>query len=156
MERQPGFFTDVSFLGSAAARDDDAVALVSRAGAVAGDGLAAVILHGSWVRGAATPASDVDALVVVDPRIAVTRGLYRTWDSQRVTWRGRTVDPHFVHPPADETFSGLWAEAAIEGLVLFDREERLPAYLARVRRAIADGRLVRRVVHGQPYWTEAA
>ena len=71
-------------LGSAAAGDDDAVALVARAGAVAGDGLAAVILHGSWVRGDATPASDVDALVVVDPRIAVTRGLYRTWDTQRV------------------------------------------------------------------------
>ena len=40
--------------------------------------------------------------------------------------------------------------------MLFDRDERLPAYLARGRRAIADGRLVRRVVHGQPYWTEAA
>ena len=107
MERQPGFLTDVCFFGSAAAGDHDAVALVSRASAVAGDGLAAVILHGSWVRGDATPASDVDALVVVDPRLAVTRGLYRTWDSQRVTWRGRPVDPHFVHPPADETFSGL-------------------------------------------------
>ena len=136
------------------AGDADAVALVSRASEVAGNALAGVLLHGSWVRGDATPTSDVDALVVVEPRIPLGRALYRTWDLQPVTWRGRRVDPHFVHPATVDTFSGLWAEAAIDGLVLFDRDGRLSASLARVRRAIAEGRFVRRVAHGQPYWTE--
>ena len=138
------------------AGDGDAVALVSRAAAVAGDALTGVLLHGSRVRGDDTPTSDIDALVVVETRIQLSRTLYREWDEQPVTWNGRPVNAHFVHPAAADAFSGLWAEAAIDGLVLFDRDGELSASLARVRRAIADGRLVRRVVHGQPYWTEAA
>ena len=136
--------------------DRDAVALVARAGAVAGGALIGVLLHGSWVRGDATATSDVDAIVVVEPRVRLSRALYRTWDEQPVTWKSRPVDPHFVHPPDDETTSGLWAEAAIDGLVLFDAGGQLSSALARVRRAIANGRLVRRVVHGQPYWAEAS
>ena len=142
--------------GAGVAGDEDARSLVTRARTVAGDALVAVVLHGSWVRGEATPASDVDALIVVEPSLALSRALYRSWDAHPVTWRGHRVDPHFAHPAAEGRFSGLWAEAALDGLVLFEREWRLSAYLARVRRAIAAGRLVRRVVHGQPYWTEAA
>ncbi len=138
------------------AGDGDTVALVSHAGSVAGNALVGVLLHGSWIRGDATPTSDVDALVVVEPRVRLSRALYRTWDQQPVTWKGRPVDAHFVHPPGEDTTSGLWAEAAIDGLVLFDRGGQLSAALARVRRAVADGRLVRRVVHGQPYWAEAS
>ena len=138
------------------AGDADAVALVSRASKVAGDALTGVLLHGSWVRGDNTTTSDVDAIVVVEPRVRLSRTLYRTWDQQPVTWKGRPVDAHFVHPPDDETMSGLWAEAAIDGLVLFDRDGHLAGALARVRRAIAEGRFVRRVAHGQPYWTETS
>ena len=135
--------------------DGDAAALVSRAAAVAGDGLTGVLLHGSWARGEATPTSDVDALLVVEPRVELCRALYRAWDEHPVRWRGRRVDPHFVHPPG-AALSGLWAEAAIDGQVLFDRDGGLAADLARVRRAIADGRLARRIVHGRPYWAEVA
>ena len=71
-------------------------------------------------------------------------------------WQGRPVDPHFVHPPDEKVASGLWGEVAVDGIVLFERNWRLSAHLARVRRAIAEGKLVRRLVHGQPYWTEAA
>ena len=130
------------------------MALVSRAVEVAGDALTGVLLHGSWVRGDATRTSDVDALVVVERRIQLGRTLYRTWDEHPVTWRGRRVDPHFVHPAAADAFSGLWAEAAIDGLVLFDPGGQLSSALARVRRAITNGRLARRVVHGQSYWAE--
>ena len=135
--------------------DGDAAALVAHAAATAGDGLIGVLLHGSWARGEATPTSDVDALLVVEPRTALRRALYRAWDEHPVRWRGRRVDPHFVHPPRPE-LSGLWAEAAVDGRVLFDRDGRLAADLARVRRVIAAGRLLRRTVHGQPYWTEVA
>ena len=134
----------------------DAVALVARAGAVAGGALTGVLLHGSWVRGDATATSDVDAIVIVEPRVRLSRALYRTWDQQPVTWRGRPVDAHFVHPPRDDTLSGSWAEAAIDGVTLFDRNGDLSRGLAHIRRAIADGRLVRRVVHGQPYWAETS
>jgi hypothetical protein len=41
-------------------------------------------------------------------------------------------------------------EAAVDGLVWYDRDGRLAARLAEVRRALADGRVVRAFVHGQP------
>ncbi|MDE0126219.1 MAG: toxin-antitoxin system HicB family antitoxin [Bryobacterales bacterium] len=136
--------------------DADAMAVVTRAREVAGIALLAVVLHGSWVRGEATHSSDVDALIVVDSRLALTRALYRAWDERPVTWRARRVDPHFAHPPVDGEFSGLWAELAVDGIVVFEQDWRLSAHLARIRRSIAGGRLVRQVVHGQPYWTDAA
>ncbi len=138
------------------ASDEDVTSLVARARAVVGNTLSAVALHGSWVRGEATSASDVDALILVDSRMALSRALYRAWDAQPLTWRGRPVDPHFVHLASEGEVSGLWAEVAVDGLVVFERDWKLSAHLARIRRAIAAGRLVRRIVHGQPYWTEAA
>ncbi|MDG2041129.1 MAG: toxin-antitoxin system HicB family antitoxin [Ilumatobacter sp.] len=136
--------------------DRDAAALVARAADLAGDALVAVVVYGSWARGDAAPTSDIDLLVIVEPKLAVTRTLYREWDTEPLSWQGRTVDPHFVHEPAGDVLNGLWGEVATDGIVLFEREWRISAGLARVRRAIAAGRLVRRVVHGQPYWTEAA
>lgn len=140
--------------GFGVAGDEDVKSLVTRARTVAGDALVAVVLHGSWVRGEAALASDVDALIVVESRLALSRALYRAWDDEPIAWRGRRVDPHFVHPAAEGRFSGLWAEMALDGLVLFERDWKLSAHLTRIRRAMAAGRLVRRVVHGQPYWTE--
>ena len=143
-------------LASAGTCHDDAAALLTRASTVAGKALNAIVLHGSWVRGEATAASDVDALIVVDQSAQLGRELYRLWDAEPVTWQGHPVDPHFVHPAEGETFSGLWAEVAVDGQVLFDRYGSLHKHLIRVRHAIAEGRLVRRVAHGQPYWMEAA
>lgn len=134
---------------------DPGAEVVARAAAVAGDALLAVVLHGSVARRDAAATSDADVLVVVEPRLALHRGLYRTWDARPVAWCGRHVDAHFVHPPAHEAPSGLWAEAALDGVVLFERGALVSAHLARARRAMAEGRLVRRVVHGQPYWTAA-
>lgn len=136
--------------------DDDVTQLMGRAHALVGDALSAIVLHGSWVRGEATRRSDVDVLIVVDVRVQLNRALYRAWDAApRVTWRGRQLDPHFVHLEDNGEFSGLWAETALDGTVLLDRDWKVSAHLARVRRAIADGRLVRSSVHGQPYWKEA-
>lgn len=135
--------------------DEDAISLVARAREVVGEALLSVLLYGSWVRGEATPASDVDALVVVDSSLELSRAMYRAWDARPITWRERRVDPHFTHFPIEAEFSGLWAELAVDGIVLCDRDWKLSAHLARVRRRIASGKLVRRVVHGQPYWAEA-
>ncbi len=142
-------------LASAGNVDGDAATLLARASSVAGDSLKAALLHGSWARGEATVASDVDALIVVDRTVQLDRALYRRWDAEPIAWKGRPVDAHFVHLPEEETLSGLWAEAAIDGQVLFDRDGSVSEHLHRVRRAIAEGRLLRRVAHGQPYWTQA-
>lgn len=137
--------------------DKDVTSLVGRAHAVVGSALSGIVLHGSWIRGEATPSSDVDALIVVDSGVMLNRALYRAWDAAPiVTWRGHRLDPHFVHLLEDGEFSGLWAEIALDGMVLLDRDWKLSSHLARVRRAVAAGRVVRRVVHGQPYWKEAA
>jgi len=142
--------------GPALSVEVSAVALVSRAAELAGEALLAVVIYGSWARGDSTATSDVDALVVVDAALPLTRALYRAWDEAPVGWQGRTVDPHFVHLPLGPFNAGVWGEVAIDGNVLFERGTRLSAHLAAVRRAIAEGRLVRRLAHGQPYWTRVA
>jgi hypothetical protein len=45
---------------------------------------------------------------------------------------------------------------AVDGIVLFDRGFTLSRRLSSLRRDIVAGRIVRREVHGQPYWVEAA
>ena len=59
-------------------------------------------------------------------------------------------------PEGAEITGGAWCEAAVDGVVIFERDDRIAARLRQIRRDIAAGRLVRRMVHGQPYWTVAA
>ena len=135
----------------------DAAALLARARAVAGPHLLSVLVHGSFARGEARSGSDVDVLVVVDRALALTRALYREWDGKTLSWAGRTVDAHFVHAPGKGVRpSSVWCEAATEGLVLFDATGDVLQALVAARTAIAQGHLVRKIVHGQPYWTVAA
>jgi hypothetical protein len=133
-------------------------AVVDRAAAVAGDDLLGVVAYGSWARGDAADGSDVDVLVVVGARLAVTRALYRAWDTAPVAWNGRPIEPHFVGLPSPDApvAPGVWPEVAIDGIVLFERGVDVSRHLVRVRRDIVAGRLVRRVVHGQPYWAAVA
>lgn len=132
-------------------------AVLARARAVVGARLAGVLALGSWARGEAGASSDIDVLVVIDRDAPLTRDLYRVWDAQPLEAEGRVVDAHFTHLAAEGAVpSAMWCEAAVDGLVWFDRDGRLQQRLAEVRRAIADGRLVRGVVHGQPYWKGVA
>lgn len=132
--------------------------VIGRARAEFGDDLAAVVGLGSWIRGDTTERSDIDALIVIDPEVALTRDLYRRWDASPIAFEGRPVDPHFVHLPAPGSSrvqgpGAVWCEAAIDGLLWYDRDGRAAIWLAEVRQAIAEGRVVRGVAHGQPYWT---
>jgi predicted nucleotidyltransferase len=130
---------------------------VLRAAQVVGEGLLGVVAFGSWTRAELHDASDIDLLVVVEDDVELSRDLYLEWDEAPIRWHGHRVEPHFVHlPDSAKTLVGLWAEVGIDGIILFTRDLRLPSVLARVRRDIAAGRAVRRVVHGQPYWTEEA
>jgi predicted nucleotidyltransferase len=143
--------------GSAAVAPGGTAEAIAWADRLFGDRLLAVLAYGSWARSQARPDSDVDLLVVLDQRSPITRDLYRRWDERRLEVEGHEVEPHFVHLPAmKKTGSGLWAEVALDGILLFERGHDVSRYLARVRRDVIEGRLVRRTVHGQPYWAEVA
>jgi HEPN domain-containing protein/predicted nucleotidyltransferase len=130
-------------------------AALLRAAHLFGPTLVAVVLFGSTARGEAGDGSDVDLLVVLEDSVPLTRDLYRRWDDDAATDREPDVEPHFVHlPPTSRSAAGIWAEVAMDGQVLFERGGELPSLLCRVRRDIAEGRIVRRGAHGTPYWME--
>ena len=129
-------------------------AVVDRAGSILGDSLMGVVAFGSWARGEEHAGSDLDVLLVAGEEVPISRGLYRNWDNgPGLHWDGHEVAPHFVHlPSGSEEVSGLWAEVALDGLVLFERDVAVSRHLADVRRRILRGELSYRVAGGQPYW----
>jgi hypothetical protein len=131
---------------------------VERCLALFDEALVGIVVYGSWPRGELATTSDVDILVVVDRSVPILRAIYREWDAlPPIYWGSHSVEPHFVHlPDSDDETAGTWAEAAIDGLVIYDRGLAVSQRLAAFRRRIADGELERRWVHGQPYWVEAA
>jgi predicted nucleotidyltransferase len=121
-----------------------------------GADVVAVAVFGSWARGEAGPSSDVDLLIVVAPDVEITRSLYRQWDDDDLTLDGHRVAPHYVRMRApDEAISGLWAEIALDGAILYDPDLALSRELSRIRRAILGGDLVRRSAGGRSWWTVA-
>lgn len=134
--------------------DPAAGAVVDRAGSILGEFLMGVVAFGSWARGDESASSDLDVLLVVGEEVSIARGLYRSWDEgSALAWDGHEVTPHFVHlPSGSEGVSGLWAEVALDGLVLFERELTVSRYLAHVRRRVLRGELSYRVAGGHPYW----
>jgi len=131
--------------------------VVERSAALFGGELVGVLVFGSWARGELTERSDVDVLVIVGKGIRLSRGLYREWDALPLEWDTRRVEAHFVHlPERGARLTALWAEAAVDGVVLYDRGLEVSRRLVELRDRIASGELIRRRVHGQPYWVEAA
>jgi hypothetical protein len=66
------------------------------------------------------------------------------------------LSPHFVHLPSHVGPAGsIWLEASIDGIVVSDSEGTVAAFLAGIRQEIAEGRFVRRMAHGHPYWKRA-
>ena len=130
---------------------------LERASVVLAGDLIGVVAFGSWARGEARTGSDVDLLMVVGSTRRIVRELYRRWDGRPVEWAGRAVEPHFAHlPAAGSRPSGLWAEVAIDGVVLYDPGLTISRRLVELRRDILAGRVVRRRVQGQAYWVELA
>ncbi|MDE2652523.1 MAG: toxin-antitoxin system HicB family antitoxin [Gemmatimonadetes bacterium] len=127
---------------------------VGRAHAILGESLLGVVAFGSWARGEPSWESDLDMLLIAGDGVPISRNLYRQWDDgPALKWDGHVVEPHFVHLLADgETPSGLWAEVAMDGHVLFERRLAVSRTLAGVRRRILEERLSHRVAHGNPYW----
>lgn len=133
---------------------EPAAKTVGRAYSIMGESLLGVVVFGSWARGESSWDSDVDTLLIADNHLPITRGLYRQWDDEpALEWDGHVIEPHFVHLLADdETPSGLWAEVAIDGLILFERKLLVSRALAGVKRQILEKRTSHRVVDGNSYW----
>ncbi len=118
--------------------------------------LVGVALFGSAARGDATEASDVDLLLVLEPGVPIERSLYDRWDEIVASERRpefRRVSPQFVAlPRSARDAGGIWLEVAREGIVLSDRDGRLARLLISLRDLAAEGAVLRRTVHGHPYW----
>lgn len=134
---------------------DEISDLVARVKETFGENVHGVILYGSWARGESTPSSDIDVMVVLDPRVPLNMQLYEGWNEQEWKVDTHALDVHFAHiPDAGKLPSGLWAEIALDGKVVYESDLVVTRTLAGVRRRIAAGDLIRLSSHGQPYWVE--
>ena len=117
-----------------------------------GDSLLGIVLFGSAARGEAREGSDIDLLIVLSRDKALLRKLYSLWDERFGVIK---ESPHFVHIPADPKDAGsIWLEAAVDGVISFDREGEVSRFLGGIRRLIAAGKLKRRWAYGHPYWVK--
>jgi len=118
--------------------------------------LEGLLVFGSSARRETWASSDLDLLLVVRPGVELARGLYRRWDefAQSRGWSAR-LSPQFARLPGSENDAGsLWLEAAVDGILVWDRDLRVSRFLGILRLALAEGKMTRRYVHGQPYWVK--
>lgn len=121
------------------------------------DRLIGVAVFGSWARGQEVASSDIDLMIVIADDAPIGRGLYRAWDEAPLEWMGHRVEPHFVHLPApDARISGIWAELAIDAIMLYEHDMQISRRLVAIRHHILAGRIVQKRANGQRYWVQAA
>lgn len=131
-----------------------------------GEELEGVVLFGSRAHGWDGPGSDVDVLLVLRDGAVLDRERYAAWDrtlarAPEVRALGARVSPHFARlptgrPGAADGGGGLWLEAALHGVVLWQRSPAVSRWMAEARELMAAGVLRRRRAHGQPYWHQEA
>lgn len=121
------------------------------------DDLVGLILFGSVARAEAGEHSDIDLLLAMQPETPITRSLYSRWEAFCREHGGmgdlERISPHFANLPRSVSEAGgLWYEAALEGIVLWERDRSLSRFIRSVREAMAHGRIRRRLLYGSPYW----
>jgi hypothetical protein len=119
-----------------------------------GEQLEGLVLFGSAARAETWEDSDVDLLVVLHRGAPITRELYSIWDAEIAPGSpNRRISPHFTALPGRaRSAGGLWAEVALDGVILWDPRLRVARTLSLLRQEIAAGAIARRMAHGQPYW----
>lgn len=128
---------------------------IARAVSMFGEELVGIAAYGSWARGEARPDSDLDLLIVLREGFPLRRSLYDDWDASPLQANGLPVEPSIVRLPNGAEVSGLWAEVAIDGIVIFDPELRLSRCLSGLRKRITEGELVGGTLNDQRYWSKA-
>jgi len=130
--------------------------VLDRIGKVYGKALEGIILFGSAARGLLWQSSDIDLLIVLGQGKPIERQLYRIWDDRlagRLQALPNKIAPQFVAMPERMgEAGGIWFDAALEGVVLVDPLLRLSRLMGLLRQEMLAGRVVRKLVHGQPYW----
>lgn len=127
--------------------------VISEVRSAFGESLSGIILFGSAVRGEQTKISDIDLLIVLKSEVAISRKLYQIWDDSIALSVGEAYSPQFVHLPKDfDSISSLWLEVGLEGEILFDQSDSIRHCVSKIKQQIAEGRFVRRLSHGSPYW----
>jgi predicted nucleotidyltransferase len=113
-----------------------------------------IALFGSFARGEQGPGSDIDMLVVLDRGARLTRSMYRGFDDRvDVSGFAHPPNPHLVAlPERPEDSGGIWLEAALDGIVLWEEGRLVSRFLRLLRERIATGEVRRRTSGGQPYW----
>lgn len=109
---------------------------------VFGESLLGVLLFGSAARRATHDSSDIDILIVLN------RPIKR--EDYRLLELPEPYSPSIVSFP--KTPSGFWYEIALDGVILFDSDERINIFLKDLRQRILHGDIKRLTTHGQGYW----
>lgn len=127
-----------------------------------GEELDGVVLFGSRAHGWDGPGSDIDLLLVLREGAVLGRDRYAEWDrtlarAAEIRALGAQVSPHFAllptgPPGTADGGGGLWLEAALHGVILWQRNPAVSRWIAEARELMAEGVLRRRRAHGQPYW----
>ncbi|MCB0411942.1 MAG: toxin-antitoxin system HicB family antitoxin [Bdellovibrionales bacterium] len=113
-----------------------------------------LLKYGSVVRDEQTDSSDEDWLLVVPENIEIDRELYH--DLDKIKLPGQNISMNLSHlPKKGDGISNFWLELALEAEILWELGSRIRNQLFQIRREIASGRYVRKLVHGQPYWIAA-
>lgn len=115
------------------------------------------ILFGSVGRGSETELSDIDLLLVLPKGQLPERSFYSNWDEKigpaLKKLLPREVSPQFATLPEAPLMGGsLWFEVALEGIVFWEPNREITSYLIAIREAMAEGRLIRQISHGHPFW----
>jgi hypothetical protein len=127
------------------ARDDLFAAVHEAARTAYGERLVALAIFGSWARNAATPASDLDLLVVAEPlppsRMKRVREFRTVVDATQAvrSWvwskEGAVIElsPVFKTPAELAAGSPLYLDMTLWRVILADRGRMLESYLAGLR-----------------------
>lgn len=118
-----------------------------------GDPLEGIVLFGSAARNERWATSDIDLLIVLPEGTPPRRSHYDRWDALVAPHCGSKVSPSIVMYPAEPgDAGGIWFEAAVDGVILWDPAGRVAHLFAAIRRAISEGEILRGESHGHPYW----
>lgn len=118
-----------------------------------GNNLLGIVLFGSKARGDSSDSSDIDLLLILDKNIPITRSLYSWWDSSNLWQEDEQLSPHFVSLPEDlDKVSGLWLEVAVEGKILYQKNNIVDKLFLKLKELINNGSIRRYISNGHPYW----